>query len=334
MPRSPFRWSSGIVRQPLIPQLVRYCPLDWLSRLIDRVVYGVPKLAVAAYMTEKPGKYDSAGAQMTRGWLFDQWARIAAAGAAVRVVVVEGSVRGLNPGWATYQQWVTALDACRSAGQQVYGYVPVAGGTRPPADVATEVQQWSTNAAGHIDGIYLDEGPTSCDPQIGDNYRVYAQDIRNLNLRLFVLAAPWPDNGTVRGQPDPWLRRLDPEFVQLWEEGVAAYRMHYGALDYCSTLNVLTPPPWWTDPWRWFPAYGKGSNAPISPTSFGHSARRVHAINDCPDASTMRQLIPEALSKGARTVWITRARTDPVLGSVYDELPLYWDEMVAFSRAL
>ena len=44
----------------------------------------------------------------------------------------------------------------------------------------------------------------------------------------------------------------------------------------------------------------------------------------------MRQLIPDALAKGARTVWITRARQDPQLGSVYDELPTYWDEMVAF----
>jgi hypothetical protein len=59
---------------------------------------------------------------------------------------------------------------------------------------------------------------------------------------------------------------------------------------------------------------------------------RVHAINDCTDAATMRQLINESLGKRAYTVWVTNARQDPQLRSVYDELPFYWNDMVGFIR--
>src|SRR6266550_983639 len=80
---------------------------------LERLVRGKPALAVPAFMVEQPNKRDNAGRLMDRVWLFDQWARIAAAGSAVRVVVVEYSVRGLQSGGVTYQNWVDALDACR-----------------------------------------------------------------------------------------------------------------------------------------------------------------------------------------------------------------------------
>ncbi|SFT55425.1 Spherulation-specific family 4 [Geodermatophilus amargosae] len=298
-------------------------PPEWLARLMSRLVLGTPALAVAAFMVERPGRVDSTGREMTRAWLFDQWARIAEAGSAVRVVVVEGSVRGLRPDWTTYGQWTAALDACRAAGQQLYGYVPVTNGTRPLAEVAAEVTQWQANLGSRLTGIYLDEGPVSCSPAVAASYRGYAQHIRSLGLRVYPLAPQWPDDATdAAGVSDPWMRQLDPDFLQLWEEGVDAYLNRYGALDFCDTQNLLPPPAWWTALWGWQPGV----------RVFGHSARRVHTINDCPDAPTMRQVIALAIQRSARTVWVTRARQDPVLGSVYDELPPYWDEMVAFIR--
>lgn len=321
----PGQISARIVRR--LGTIVIWFP-EWMVSWLDRIIFGRPALAVPAYMTEQVGRFDSNGEEMTRAWLFRQWARIAAAGSAVRVVVVEGSVRGLQPSWATYQAWINALDACRTAGQQVYGYVPVNGGQRPPSDVANEVQQWKTNVGGHIDGIYLDEGPTSCNPSVATNYRQYSAQIRGLGRRLFVLAPQWPDNtSNAAGQLDPWMRSLDPDFIQLWEEGVTPYETHYGALEYCSTQNVIPPPSWWTDRYSWL-------LLPGPPSSSRHSVRRVHAINDCLDAATMRKLIPEAMTKGARTVWITHAPKVPILGSVYGELPTYWDDMVAFVHYL
>lgn len=312
-----------MIRDRVLP--VVHVP-EWLLHWMEGVVRGKPALAVPAYMVEDPGKLDSAGNAMTRAWLFQQWARIAAAGKAVRVVVVEGSVRVLQPGGPTYNDWVKALDDCRAAGQHVYGYVDAQHGKRPPADVANEVQEWKNNFGGHIDGIYLDNGPISCDAQVAAYYRTYSQHIRTLGLRLFILAPQWPDDATdAAGQPDPWLRSLNPDLIQLWEEGVTEYRMKYGALKYCTTQDVEPAPSWWTDTRGWLPG---------GPPSFRHATRRVHVINDCADAATMRQLIPEALAKGARTVWITKAGKHPLHGSVYDQLPTYWDEMVAFIGTL
>lgn len=340
-PRStdPAAWRPPLPKLPKLPQLRWPLPLPiplplpgWWRWKIFQLILGRPALAVPAYMVERPGHFDSSGAEMTRQWLFDQWARIAAAGKAVRVVVVEGSVQGLDPAWATYQQWVAALDACRSAGQQVYGYVTAAGGTRPPAQVAAEVAQWQTHVAGHLDGIYLDVGPTTCDAQVAANYAAYVADIRGRGLNVFLLAAQWPDDEMdAAGNPNPWLRQLDPNFVQLWEEGVNAYRNQYGALDYCTTLNVIPPPDWWTDLLRWFPVALPG---PQSKMDLGHSTRRIHVVNDCADVATMRQLVTEIAARGARTMWVTKARQDPVLGSVYDELPAYFDDMVTAVRDL
>jgi hypothetical protein len=283
---------------PNIPEMV-----EELKGFIERWQHGLPRLAVPAFMVEQPGHFDSNGNEMTRDWLFQQWNRIAVAGPAVRLVVIEGSVRALNPNWTTYQQWVNAFTACRNAGQKLYGYVPVNGGNRAVADVTAEIGQWSTNVGTHLDGIYLDEGPTSCAPHVAANYRDYSQAVRGRGLGLFILAAQWPDH------PDPWLRQLDPDFVQLWEEGVVAYHTKYGALDYCIPQRPVIPPPrWWTQ--------------------VGYGARRVHTLNDCADAATMQQLLGEAFAVFVLTVWITRARVDPQLGSVYDELPPYWDDMV------
>jgi hypothetical protein len=47
----------------------------------------------------------------------------------------------------------------------------------------------------------------------------------------------------------------------------------------------------------------------------------------------MQDLIPMAVSRGARTVWITLARQGPQ-GTVYDELPPYWTAMVTFVQTV
>jgi hypothetical protein len=40
------------------------------------------------------------------------------------------------------------------------------------------------------------------------------------------------------------------------------------------------------------------------------------------------EIVPKSV-RVAATVWITESRKDPVLGSVYDQLPPYWSDEVA-----
>ena len=269
-------------------------------------------------------------------WAMSQWDRVAQAGPAVRVVVVDQPYSLLDlsaaVGLDRQAEASAKFAACRAVDQLLFGRVYAGGGKLPLGGggqkfddplrpghqvpgIADQVKAWSKLYGDGIDGIYVDSGPTDCtDPAvpgaevaIPDNYRAYVAHISGLGYKLFLQAAQYPDS-----QPGtPWLQRLQADFLELWEAGVSPYTLRFQARDACNPDRPAVTPVWW-DP--------------------GPSLRwsRVHVVNDCRNAETMRTVANLAItSRGAGTIWITLPRQDPNLGAVYDVLPPYWAEEVA-----
>lgn len=269
-------------------------------------------------------------------WAMGQWNRVAQAGPVVRVVVVDQPYSLLDltttVGLDRRAEASAKFGACRAVDQLLFGRVYAGGGKLPLGGggqkfddplrpghqvpgIADQVEAWRKLYGDGIDGIYVDSGPTDCtDPTvpgaeiaIPGNYRAYAAHIRGRRYKLFLQAAQYPDS-----QPQtPWLRDLNADFLELWEAGVSPYTLKFQARDACNPDRPTAAPAWW-DPGpdlRW---------------------SRVHVINDCRNAETMRTVANLAItSRGAGTIWITLPRQDPNLGAVYDVLPPYWADEVA-----
>jgi hypothetical protein len=296
-----------------------------------------PRMAVWAYFPFDNRALAEDGTRATWQWAMSQWDRVAQAGHAVRLVIAEQAYSRLDPnaepGNTRRAEAQARFSACRAAEQLVFGRVYVAGGKLPLGQpgqkfddplrpgrqvpgVADQIAAWRGLYPGEIDGIYLDSGPTACtdpavpgsDPAIPQNYRAYAAAVREPSgYHVFVQAAQYPD-----GQG--WLRDLSAHFLELWEAGVAPYSTRFEAKDACHPGQSGVVPSWWDQDTalRW---------------------SRVHIVNDCRDAATMTKMARLAIdTRGAWTIWITRPRQDATLGAVYDTLPPYWTEEVAFFR--
>jgi hypothetical protein len=297
-----------------------------------------PGMAVAAYFPFDNRDLGN-GTIASWAWAMAQWDRVAAAGCAVRLVVADQSYSDFTPAQASSTADTRArFTACRTAGQLVFGYVYAEGGQIPVGPPGTtwthpttgtvyrcvgdQIDAWQRLYGAGIDGIYVDVGPTDCNNQgqspAPANYRAYVNHIRQYGYQVFLLTPLYPDDQPVTA---PWLRNLGAEYIALWESGQASYRGGgFHAVNYCdptwpTTWPSLGVPAWW------------------DPGPSQHF-RRVHIINDVQDAATMRTVAELAISdqRAAGTVWITKARPDPVLGSVYDQLPPYWDDEVRFFR--
>ncbi|MFI1700705.1 hypothetical protein ACH419_32730 [Streptomyces bobili] len=299
-----------------------------------------PRMAVWGYFPFDGRTVDAAGTVADWAWAMRQWDQVAAAGGAVRLVVADQPYSRFDIGTAIgKQRRAEALGrfaACRAAEQLVFGRVYVAGGKlaigtvdaaplddplnpgRKVAAVAGQIDAWRRLYADGIDGIFLDSGPVDCadparpgsDPSIPFNYRDYALAVDDPGYKLFVQAAQYPDTQS----PIGWLHDLRADFLELWEAGVLPYRSRFQARDACRPGSDPGVPNWW-DP--------------------GEALRwsRVHVINDCRDADTMRAVADLAVrERGAGTVWITRSRQDPTFGAVFDVLPPYWDAEVEVFR--
>jgi hypothetical protein len=276
------------------------------------------------------------GTKATWAWAMAQWDLVAAAGHAVRLVIAGQDYARIDlsvaPGDGHRSEAAAKFSACREAEQLVFGQVYAGGGKlslgvvgqkfddplrpgRQVPGVADQIASWRNLYGSQIDGIYVDSGPTDCtnpafpasEPGIPANYLDYVSDIRRHGYLVFLQAAQYPDE-------QHWLQDRQAEFLELWEAGVAPYSTKYQAKDACHPDQTGTVPTWW-DP------------GPESRWS------RVHVINDCRDAETMRKAATLAIDKrGTTTVWITRPRQDPTLGTVYDTLPPYWNDEVAFFK--
>src|SRR5437667_462671 len=137
---------------PVLRALLK-CYRPWLWPWPWPVPSPQTRMAVAAYIVphpdpNNPGLYlpDWNGQPMDWTWVLQQWDRIAAAGAAVRLVVAEQSYTGLTGTQLT--QIASKLNACRSAGQIVCGYTFGNGGTLPlgPPHTWWSVPRGVTNA--------------------------------------------------------------------------------------------------------------------------------------------------------------------------------------------
>jgi hypothetical protein len=273
-------------------------------------------------------------------WAMAQWDRVASAGRAVRLVVIDQPYSQLDlssPDGSGHRDQARAkFGACRASEQLLFGRVYAGGGKVPLGQpgqkfddplrpghqvpgVRDQIEAWRSLYGDGIDGIYVDSGPTDCtDPAIADaeagipgNYADYVTLIRRHGYHIFVQAVRYPDS-----QPNsPWLRRLDAAFIELWEGGIFPYATRFQAADACHPDRPGTIPDWW-DPG----AIGRWS--------------RVHVINDCRNADSMRDVANMAIvSRGTSTIWITLPRQDANLGAVYDVLPPYWDDEVALFAA-
>ncbi|PJJ06566.1 hypothetical protein BX264_7105 [Streptomyces sp. 2333.5] len=299
-----------------------------------------PRMAVWGYFPFDGRVVDADGTRADWDWAMRQWDRVAQAGAVVRLVVADHPYSRIDPGTAAGEARRSdaraKFAACRDAEQLVFGRVYVAGGRlglgavgtllddplRPghkvPA-VADQINAWRSLYGDQIAGIYLDSGPVDCTdpvrpgsvPGIPANYAEYRPLVRQLGYKLFIQVAQFPDNQP----PGPWLPALVADFLEVWEAGVLPYRSRFQARDACRPNANPGVPAWW-DPGaalRW---------------------SRVHVVDDCRDADAMRSVAELAVhERGAGTVWITTSRQDPNLGAVFDVLPPYWDDEVAFFRA-
>jgi hypothetical protein len=207
--------------------------------------------------------------------------------------------------------------------------VPAAAGAKGARmSLKAQIDTWQATYRGVIDGIYIDEGPVDClsnafAGSVRSNYSDYCAYIRQLQYKVFLLGAGYPDNDPA--QPG-WFQALPWDYVGLWEEDLTAYEQHFGATDYCSSPNfpTIAAPGWWD------PANAGNPEGRIT---------RVHIINNGVDAeaSANRESFTEVLTRvknsvvnrGSGTMWITETLQDPVIGSVYGLLPDYWDDEVA-----
>jgi hypothetical protein len=101
-----------------------------------------------------------------------------------------------------------------------------------------------------------------------------------------------------------WLQALGADYLGLWEAGTDPYLNHYGALDFCNNSNVVPAPDWWAK----------------------LNIKRIDIINDCQDASTMKQIAEKAIERHAYTVWITKG-VEQNGKTVYDIPPYFADEV-------
>lgn len=296
-----------------------------------------PRMAVQAYFPFDDRLLDDTGAdQATWAWAMGQWARVAGARRAVRLVLAGQSYSEISAttpdGPQRLAEAAAAFTACRAEEQIVCGQVYMAGGKLPagaPGQVFTDprdpqrqvlgfeqqIRAWAEAYGNTIDGIYLDAGPRDCtdptkpghDPAIRDNYLGAVSSVRDWGYRVVIDAGRYADNDS-----SPWLDKLGADFVVLWNAGVAPYVNAFQAVDHCSGGALAGVPGWWR------------RGAP-------ERYRQVHVVSDCLDATTMRNVVALAISdeRASNTVWVTRPRNDPFLGIQYDVLPPYFDEEVA-----
>jgi hypothetical protein len=299
-----------------------------------------PKMAVAAYFPFDNRVLDG-GVRASWSWAMNQWDRVATAGRAVRLVVADQAYGDFDPQTqpSAISDMKRKFAACRTAGQLIFGYVYGAGGRIPfgppgqtyqdPGNphqrvrcVGDQIAAWDLLYGDQIDGIYVDVGPTDCNSDgqspVPAIYTEYVNRIHQYGYQVFLLA---PLYGARLPVTEPWLRNLGFHYIGLWESGWKPYMGDgYKAINYCDPdWNVNYPP-----------------DNPLSPIpEWWHEDQslrysRVHIINNCPDEQKMREVADRAIEQGAWTIWITLARQDPVLGSVYDQLPPYWDAEVRY----
>lgn len=294
-----------------------------------------PRMAVFARFPFDNRTLSDDGTRATWSWAMSQWDRVAQAGGAVRVVVADQIYSRLDePSNAgVVAEAVERFVACRNAEQLVFGSVYAGGGKVPLGSlgqkfddplrpgrqvpsVADQIATWSRLFPGAIDGIYVDSGPTDCtdpsvpgsQPIIARNYADYVSTIRQLSYKVCLQTVQFPDNKA-------WLQVLGADVLELWNGGVAPYSTRFFPIDPCRPGATTTVPAWWD------PGVGRRWN-------------RLHVINDCRDVDTMRRVANLAINeRGSTTISISRPRQDPTLGAVYDVLPVYWDDQVAFFQA-
>ena len=141
------------MKRPLLPLL--------FTALASPALAGGLSLMVPAYFSPQPG---------------GDWDRLAVAAKRVPLIAILNPFNG--PGASVDQRYVSAIQAVRTAGGRVTGYVSTAYGKRATADAKADIlryHQWYT-----LDGFFLDEMSNDG----GTNSVAYYQELHDYIQRL------------------------------------------------------------------------------------------------------------------------------------------------------
>lgn len=257
--------------------------------------------------------------------LGQDWARLDAAGDAVRIVVPEQSFPALaagDPNARTAAQ--NQFQALRNNGTLVLGYVfsRTGGGATDPLLTAAQiiagrpgqgpngsdipgVDNWYAQFPTHIDGIYFDNAVLWPDAGGAASYPVgpggtqwTAQTFWTDLVSQLRQAHPGMKVMLLAGQcPDEWVVQVG-DYALLWEEQYSVYENQFYPLRNNAPVII---PPWWKNP--------------------AHLDRISHTVTGCP-ARAVQKVLELARERNAGNVY-----TIDITGG-YPSLPPYWDDVI------
>jgi hypothetical protein len=220
------------------------------------------------------------------------WTEMTAAAAQVPVTAIVNPANG--PGSTVDQNYFSAINALRTAGGDVVGYVYTNGGSRPLEAVESDVSKYA--AFYNIDGFFIDEMTITSSTL--SYYQKLEEYIKGLSPSFEIIGNP--------GIPQPHSLTA------------ANYLSTADIFDIFEGPNVGSA----TSGFNYYP-YG------ASWFERYPSARFSSIIYDVP-ASEMSAAVSRAVQLNAGNVYVT----DNSGSNPYDELPSYWDQEISTLAAL
>ncbi len=202
-----------------------------------------------------------------------EWAKVAAAGAAVSYIIANAGDPG-GPGPTADAAYDQAIRNAHQAGQRVVGYVDTSYASRSLTTVQSEIDQWYVFYP-ELDGIFLDLTPDSA-TRIADYYR--------------------PASDRVRAKPGPHIVIINPGQPQFDEAfmALADIAMSYEN-PYASTSDGYAP---------------GAFSAPAWSRRYGPE-RFWHVILEVSDKTSMKNTLDLARTRNVGHVYVTNYADPP-----------------------
>lgn len=330
-----------------------------------------PRMAVAGYFYFDGKK--RLGKVTDWAWAMAQWDAVAAAGAAVRVVVVDWSYAYNMPLTASHANTPNATEmkaklvACRRMGQAVFGYVAGSNGAIPLDRPPNNQGPWWTAPRDKDTGL-LTGVPTpapvdaeGAHPCLRDQIDTWMSIYPGLLDGIYVDEGPvdcMAPNSPAEAIPSNYAKYCAYIRAHDWQVFLLAPQYDDNDPHAPGWLRQLSPDYiglWEGNLGQYRAAYNSYNACPPSWTAWPNAASnwwltdpsrqqtRVHIVNggvekeatetNQTNAQVLAEIRELALSRGAATMWITEAPVDPVLGSLYGIPPPYWADEVALFRA-
>lgn len=232
------------------------------------------------------------------------WQQLNEAAGVISVEAIMNPASG--PGSAPNSDYVAAVDALRTAGGRVIGYVSTAFGARTLDAVMADIDAYLSWY--NVDGIFLDEmGNVAGDLNYASVYQYIKDQIPQIGRDLRVVGnagIPFP-------QVEPYMQVTD-------------------------TLVIFEGPLTNADPnGASFENYpDQGPYAGLPPWFLNYSSDKVaNLVYEVPTADAMRAALDKAVLNNAGYVYFTDDTLFPDFNP-WDTLPSYWNEQVAAIAAI